>query len=402
MNPSGLRGLPWFNLRDVSRSGFGLGLCGGRGLRTSGPLVIFCCLALACNVPAGMEGRDQTEAAAQDPAAPCLLSLVPTGVHLEADQGGRTPDPTRGVAVDGSGRFLTRTRAPGVLAYWDADGGFRAALGRLGEGPGEFGQVSRLLAGPGDTFHVFHEGRWSLVTPSLEVIAVARSPLLLPERAEGAAILQDGRLLVPGSQPGDALAVVVNRAGEVDAEIGVLRAGALPLMLPPGIAYHPDDIGFLVGPLAWTDSSWVVERWSLEGDRLQSWERVGDWIRQAGGAGTPLPTMGRLGLHRRGMVHLSASAPNPSLRPGAAGMEGSPRWPRFEILEAGSGRLLAGGWYGFAGETVGEMWGLIPGSALTYRIATTPGGLERLEILRMELRPRPGRSGAECGSDAPP
>ncbi len=59
--------------------------------------------------------------------------------------------------------------------------------------------------------------------------------------------------------------------------------------------------------------------------------------------------------------------------------------------------LLAGGWYGFPGETSVEgMWGPIPGSGLTYRIVTTPGGLERLEILRIKFQPRAGNETGEC------
>ena len=333
----------------------------------------------------------------QDPEAPCLLSLVPTGVVLEPDQQARVPDPARGVGMDSTGRFLTQTHTPGTLARWGPDGAFQGSVGRFGEGPEEFGIVSTVLAGPADTFHVFHESRWSMVTPSLEVIPVSRSPLVLPERAEGAAILRDGRLLVPGWEPGGPVAVLLNRAGEVEAEIGTLAVGTVPLLVPPGIVHLQGDTTFLVGPVAWTASGYVVERWSLNGQFLERWERPADWVRDVVGIGDPVPPVGRLSLHRRGIVHLSASAPNPSYRAAATGMQGSPRWPRFELLGASDGRLLAGGWYGFPGETsVEEMWGQIPASGLTYRIVTTAGGLEGMEILRKELRPRPGRGPGEC------
>ena len=337
----------------------------------------------------------------QDPAAPCILELVDTGVRLDPDPEGRFPDPVRGVAMDGDGRFLTLTSTPGTLALWGAEGGFQAVVGRPGDGPQEFGLISAVLAGLSGTFHVIHDDRWSMVTPSLEVIPVTRSPLLFSERSQGVAVAHGGRLLVPGWEPGGPVAMLLGTNGEVEREFGKLPASSPPLLLPPGLAHWPGESTFVAGPILWTDSSYVLERWSLDGELVDRWERTAEWIGVEVGAGADVPIVGRIGLHLPGIIHLSASLPNPALRVGAEGMEGSPRWPRFELLESETGSLLASGWYGFSGSTVGEMWGRIPGSGLTYRIVTTSDGLERLEILRMELRDRPRSEAGECADGHP-
>lgn len=363
--------------------------------------MILLLLGTGCGGSGGSAGPGSADHPGQDPAAPCILDLVDTGVRLDPDPEGRFPDPVRGVAMDGDGRFLTLTSTPGTLALWGAEGGFQAVVGRPGDGPQEFGLISAVLLGPSGTFHVIHDDRWSMVTPSMEVVPVTRSPLLFSERSQGVAVALGDRLLVPGWEPGGPVAMLLGTNGEVEREFGTLPAPSLPLLLPPGLAHWPGESTFVAGPLLWTDSSYVLERWSLDGELVDRWERTAQWIETDVGAGTDVPAVGRIGLHLPGIIHLSASVPNPALRVGAEGMEGSPRWPRFELIESETGSLLAGGWYGFSGSTVGEMWGRIPGSGLTYRIVTTSGGLERLEILSMELRAHPGSQAGECADGHP-
>jgi hypothetical protein len=85
---------------------------------------------------------------------------------------------------------------------YDPNGRLVRELGRAGQGPGEFGRISRLTVGPGDTIHIFELNRHSVLAPGLAGF-VSVDQLPVPPRY--VAFLADGRMIVQN--------MVVNQQG---------------------------------------------------------------------------------------------------------------------------------------------------------------------------------------------
>lgn len=182
------------------------------------PIVMLMVIASAC----GDTGHEQASSSSRALETRCELALEPTGVVLRSDPSGNIPDPQRGLTVDSRGRWYTPTADPGVIARWERGGAFEGVTGGHGDGPEELGHVAALHPGPGDTIHVFHEGRWSLIAPDLSVSPVARSPELQRVQIHAGVILEDGRLLAPtrDARTGAWTLIVVDRSGSVVREVG--------------------------------------------------------------------------------------------------------------------------------------------------------------------------------------
>lgn len=99
---------------------------------------------------------------------------------------------------------------------YDSTGTFVARLGRVGDGPGEFRRPAAVLAGRGDTLHVF-DGRTARVALFLSrqfVGTVQPMP-----RTYTAALLSDGSYLINNSSAGFPLQIW-NEFGEMLTEFG--------------------------------------------------------------------------------------------------------------------------------------------------------------------------------------
>ena len=229
---------------------------------------------------------------------------------------------------DRQGRFFAIGDNYQVLVY-DARGNFIKALGRRGQGPGEFdvGSVYGVLAvaiGPGDSIFVFHPPGVTVFSPEL----VYARRFVVPGTAQttfGFRALADGTWLIAASIRGPQQ---VGRARHVMSGDGTIRRSlgpeqALSPDLPPlAVTYFylsRDRRTIHLGP--W-DHRYLLESWDLEGRPLSGLEVVGvpyhreptyrevrrrnsqrPYLRAVGAGSTNLfgvDTLGQLWIHGRG------------------------------------------------------------------------------------------------------
>ncbi len=353
----------------------------------------------------GVDHPDGAEAfvrVAADAGGHCLLVLEPTGTEVVTGADATDPAPRPGPAVlDGQGRLYTQSYEDGVVARWTPDGRFDGTVGAFGDGPGEFHRIEGMALGAGDSVHVFHRGRWSIIAPDLSLVPAARSAHLVSGGALAAEVLDDGRLLVPAisSRVGGPVVAVLSRSGVVEAELGAGRFGTGVLTTDFGVAYPGQGDSFWVGPVDWWPTGYVVEKWNVDGEVLDRIERQIDWISAEAVEESSWPVRFSLRQHRGGLLHVTAQIPDPEgdasgLPPGI-----EPTLGRFEFLDPHSGTLVTSGWQGDHEASVGTMWGRLSNTGHTFRFETR-GDERALVMLRMVLQPLPDGPGSECEDPA--
>ncbi|TVP56830.1 MAG: hypothetical protein EA351_07325 [Gemmatimonadales bacterium] len=332
----------------------------------------------------------------------CRLVFEPTGLTLESDLEGSIPDPVaNAAALDGEGRFYTRTSAPGVVARWTPEGEFDAAVGAPGEGPQEFDPIVRMYLGAGDTIHVLHRARWSMIAPDLSVHFVARVDALAGPAVQGSEISVDGRLMLPMLHPEQGVygVGIIDREGELAHFVEAPDADPMIWEMGVGIARIEGSNEFWVGPTQHDQDHYVLERWSPEGERLERIERRIDWIPDEA---LPIPRQPvSMWLHRHpgSAISVSAMVPIPSLDQGA--FENMPSmtrtFHRLEVLDPGSGELLVSAWVDLHPEAVGTVGTRLRGTAKSLLGTRRDDGVEGLEVGRFELHPRTPEAAELCG-----
>ena len=96
---------------------------------------------------------------------------------------------------DARGRYYAWGTDPGRIAVYDSGGRFIRAIGRRGQGPGEFrGSGGAIVPGPGDSLRVFQPPRIRLFDPEYRYVR----GIDLPSGVHGSALpLADGRVVYP-------------------------------------------------------------------------------------------------------------------------------------------------------------------------------------------------------------
>ena len=117
-----------------------------------------------------LSGCGNGEYSRPDDSQPQQLQLQDL-VRLESSVPGMEPMPGSKVAKDARGRFLVApVVTPGTIAVFDSAGSFVKSLGRSGDGPGEFREVSAIQQGSADSILVLDSnGRITVVDPELEL-----------------------------------------------------------------------------------------------------------------------------------------------------------------------------------------------------------------------------------------
>jgi hypothetical protein len=77
---------------------------------------------------------------------------------------------------DSRGRYFHRSFDGFSVLQFDSTGRFIRAIGRQGEGPGEFSRIRSLAIGPGDTLFVRHGSRVSVFSPSFRFVRITPLP----------------------------------------------------------------------------------------------------------------------------------------------------------------------------------------------------------------------------------
>lgn len=138
-------------------------------------------LCLALSVPHGLAvhlGAQEPERVSGDVACVgCVITLDTVATIGGLDGPGvHVVTASSHVAVDGRGRILVADPRQGEISVFDATGRFLRTVGRRGEGPGEYGFISHISAGP-RYIHVFeyHEGR-TMLDHDFQVVRTDRFP----------------------------------------------------------------------------------------------------------------------------------------------------------------------------------------------------------------------------------
>ena len=179
------------------------------------------------------------------------LTLTPT-VQVSSSATEFTPSTMQSVLRTSDGRLLVSHlfRGPAAIAVYDATGRFIRLFERPGRGPGEFRDMARLHAGPGNTVWAFDMRDGRLVRLDSNLRHIDTKTLERPFGATKAFALS-GRAIVPDSPsppPGSALALsVLDSTGRVSGKVEL----------------KPDTSGVIVASAA--DGGF----WTVAGNQLQ-------------------------------------------------------------------------------------------------------------------------------------
>ncbi len=278
-------------------------------------------------------------------------------------------------------------------AVYDSSGVLLRTLGRRGQGPGEFTQISRPVIGPADTVFIFElDGRYSVYTPELQFIETRR----LPVRPDEILMLPTGEMVI-GAVVGSALGYPLHLVGR---EAGLVRSFGTtnPVYRADRVAEQRRQIG-LAGTgadMIWSGRStrYDIELWGVRAPRPQlvmtrnaPW--FGEWSEPEGAFNTHRPPTtvadvrgssdGRLWV--RLSVADRAWAPDPSIGQAIATVGVGNRFKDsvLEVLDVRAGRVLARqrfdeGYHVF-----------IPSTDLMYTLTETDQGFVVADIWRVSL-----------------
>lgn len=164
------------------------------------------------------------------------------------------------------------------ISVFDRDGRFEKTMGRRGEGPGEYRDISALLVLPGDSLLVFDQGnaRIGVLSPEGEWVRGFR----YPGTANSVSGTREGLLGIAG------LVADPDRAGYPVHFLGMEGAfGSSFGMDPP--AYRPDMVYFLMRFLSqareggvWVAHhiEYVIEHRAVDGSLQKTLLRDADWF----------------------------------------------------------------------------------------------------------------------------
>ena len=131
----------------------------------------------------------------------CKIQLTRVAV-LGQDEGEAAVGPSGIVERDSRGRYyVVHMFAPYQVLLFDSTGAFVKAVGREGDGPGEYRMVSSVVIAAGDTLHLFDGGtlRHTVLSPDFDVVRT--STMEVRPGYDGVSLLSDGALLVQAIHP---------------------------------------------------------------------------------------------------------------------------------------------------------------------------------------------------------
>ena len=182
------------------------------------------------------------------------------------------------VAVDSKGNYIVApTYNAGEIALFDRAGRYQRSFGRAGQGPGEFGtHIGALRVGAGDTVHVFHENRHTVLRPGLSGLVLSRQ---IASEARYPVGLSNGRWAfhaVAGGGSAPRLLHVLEKDGSIvrSFEDQRPRRGSDPFYANTRI------VGAAGGDRIWSArfNEYRLERWTLEGTQDLVVDRRVPWF----------------------------------------------------------------------------------------------------------------------------
>jgi hypothetical protein len=252
------------------------------------------------------------------------------------------------VARDSKGNFIVSTIDASQLAIYDSTGRFTRALGTQGAGPGEFARIWTHTVGRGDTLHVFDSDnrRYSKVPPSGAPI-IGYNALI---SGRPVTLLSSGEF-VQSDSPRSGVTPLVVFAPDGTTTARIATTGAVPGAFDAGYAIAGDSAAIWRMPL----NHYVLEKWSVTGNKLASWQRSVEWmpvwpdLTEAMDRGTaPAPAMmSNLFTAPDGRMWTLASVPDRNFVPLVAGESMSPPFmsqqvdTQVEVLDLAGRQVLA-------------------------------------------------------------
>jgi hypothetical protein len=178
------------------------------------------------------------------------------------------------------GRLAAGPSYTGQIAVLDVEGALLGAVGRLGDGPGEFtGLLTALRVGPDGTLYALHSNRITRIDPwELAVLDQIR----LRRRAMDVHPLPDGRVLY-SPQISDLLAqgphlVSLSASGEEEGHIQLPASGGRPSSENPYPVLRTHALSGDSAVWSARTNRYAFELVGLDGSVLASFERVAPWF----------------------------------------------------------------------------------------------------------------------------
>lgn len=310
---------------------------------------------------------------------------------LEPAADGHHPDPAPHVLVGADGRYYTKSaNSPDrQILVWDRAGNFLRAIGRPGQGPGEFDPrgVNHFL-GRGDSLMVADAGgKWSVFGPDFAFVRGFRAPVRYqPEStlATGAGIFSTS-LSAPGGAS-DGSFGVIDWEGAVARRIG-------PMSSPPGRAVALLGASYWVLPESGGRSGLVLEEWTTTGTRGRTLTRAASWLPASGYApvaGEPaLPEFEAVQSDPDGFLWVRMAVRDPRWR----SIEGAAKRTamaelydgRVEVIDPVAGVVLATFRIDDPATEMPPFTSLIPGTRRAYREVVDALGSRSIEIFDIYL-----------------
>jgi hypothetical protein len=183
------------------------------------------------------------------------------------------------IARDSRGRFYTSAFDKVKVVVFGPDGRYQTAIGRAGEGPGEFGRANSALSGiediwvaAGDTLHVFHSrSRVEVFDPAgshVRSVTIPPSAFRVAQAiVENGEILLSSRLAGP-SQIGQPFHIFSSTGSPMRSFGGDVRpaGSAGSSMAPRRIALSMDRSTF------WSQWNYRLQRWTVGGTLLSDFD----------------------------------------------------------------------------------------------------------------------------------
>lgn len=158
----------------------------------------------------------------------------------------------------------------GPLARFSATGEFKGLIGRQGPGPGEFGLITGIQTGPGDSIIVLERERLTVLDASGQAGRVLR----LPGHIAQAWPLSDGGFLVVGLVPRGHTFLPAVQILSADASLSHSFGPRIVDAFSPRTARDGMGNIWTVSP---TSNGYRIEQWTLAGKLLQTATRDVDW-----------------------------------------------------------------------------------------------------------------------------
>jgi len=330
-----------------------------------------------CAVPRGSALHGHV--AVSSALAPCRITLQSSGITLKIDENGDGPDAVPPILRLASGTFVAASSERDRLTTWLVNGEPDRVVGRTGIGPGEFRRVSAVYVDFSDTVHVSDApGRWIVFNSVLEHVRTTSSPSFAV--TESAAFLNDGNLLLapPNLTVDRRVFHVVDRHNPQSIRgFGTLAGGSLEGAMQ--IAYSNGRTFWAASP-----TKYVLEHWSLDGQRIGSIERRVPWFiaSDSGLLAQGTPRIIRLRADNSGTLWVTIRVPDASRRPLPSDpLRTRTLGLRVEVFSTATGELLASEFYqdqyeppfGFFSDSQG------------YRIRPAESGIFRVEVVDYRL-----------------